>query len=272
MKLLEVLARVDELLPYNQFSPRQKYNWCDDLGAQIWQEVKKEYGYYELDHEDRLGTLLPEHISFEMIDSIRTPERGLWSVFHRHIPRGRTIDKVDFRTYNIWQNNRMQLPPGSVVVYLMQHQHVRNIEFQGSVEYSPEGFVTSFPPFIAGDIITITMNGTTYEDVNVITVSEHEEEERFDRWFVELDWDVTNSGTVNIVAERLVTESTECPAPYDVMYVHYVLAQMAFFQKNYDEYNAQTALFNDLWDRYDKWYQERAPVNKSSSAKIRNFW
>jgi hypothetical protein len=49
--------------------------------------------------------------------------------------------------------------------------------------------------------------------------------------------------------------------PYNNVYENYVYAQMAKFDKEYNDYSNLLNEYNNSWDELVNWYEERSPVN-----------
>jgi hypothetical protein len=60
------------------------------------------------------------------------------------------------------------------------------------------------------------------------------------------------------------------PSPYDDIDQIYVMAQIALYQKDYDEYNALGQTFNDQFKAYASYYNRtHSPAQPNS---IKNLW
>ena len=47
------------------------------------------------------------------------------------------------------------------------------------------------------------------------------------------------------------------PAPYDEIYVHWLCAQMDYYEREYESFNAANAMFEALWRRFrNAWNRE----------------
>lgn len=55
--------------------------------------------------------------------------------------------------------------------------------------------------------------------------------------------ETTDQGTVLLV-----------PAPYDEMYLHYLIAQIEYFDQQENRYNNANGLFESVWNDYACWY------------------
>lgn len=56
------------------------------------------------------------------------------------------------------------------------------------------------------------------------------------------------------------------PAPYDEMYVHWLMAQIDLANGEYNKYNAEITMFNTLWEDYAKHYN-REHLPKTAGKK-----
>ena len=54
------------------------------------------------------------------------------------------------------------------------------------------------------------------------------------------------------------------------MYIEYILAKMALYQRDFTGYNAHMVQYNQLFDGLRREYKNRAPLNPLASFK--NYW
>ena len=290
----EVLRACDTLCP-NEYSDNEKYRWCDELSAMLTQEYLKKYNKVTVEAEQDGSYLLPEGVTFEMVDRI--------------IDGAREIDKRDFRSYDIkyyyGRFGRFVIPVrnrvrGSIdVVYLKKHEPIRN-----TVITQIEGFSSNFltikrPMLEVGDSVDITVTVTEneqdtkyrFEQVLITDIVPNIEIELFPsdtEGNTETTSSVVDSGeylvflpeeTLRSVVgkkvkqwevKRIVTEETVCDAPYDRMYIDYVNAQICYYQRDFDTYNQHMNLFNQRLMSYQAWLQQRRVQDKD--GKIVNWW
>lgn len=55
------------------------------------------------------------------------------------------------------------------------------------------------------------------------------------------------------VSEKDAEAVTLCEAPYDRMYIDFILAKMAYYNKNFESYAQHISLFNSLFAEYMAW-------------------
>lgn len=58
---------------------------------------------------------------------------------------------------------------------------------------------------------------------------------------------------------------------YKDIYLFYLLAQIAYFQKDTDDYNNHSLRFNREVENFQKYLQENYPES-SESTRIKNYW
>ena len=65
------------------------------------------------------------------------------------------------------------------------------------------------------------------------------------------------------------SDETLCNTPYDVMYIDYVLAKIALYQRDFNAYNQHISLFNTRLDAYKRWRMSNPP---HKSEALKNWW
>lgn len=252
MYINEVLRTCDALCP-NEYSDNEKYMWCDELSAMIRNEHLKTYDKVTLEAGEDGSYLLPEGITFEMVDRI--------------IDGAREIDKKDFRSYGIeyyyGQRGRFVLPVihrvnGKIdVVYLRKHKPIRNVEIEGTIIFYTNGFVTGNTRLCEGDSLNIKIGNDKYANVPVLSVEFTDEGCR-----VYVPEGTFKAGSYECEIKRIITDETVCGAPYDRMYVDFVNAQICYYQRDFDTYNQHMNLFNQRLAAYQAWLQQRRTQDK----------
>lgn len=302
MYINQVIESADRLCP-NEYTLKEKYIWCDELSAMLTQEYNKRYERVRLE-ADKDGTyLLPEDVTFEMIDRV---------LDGRYM-----IEKQDFRSFGVIYlsglRRRIALPDRHRVkdyidvVYIKKHKPIRDIELENvkihclDLSRASSGFSMINSPFKAGDILEIKIKEEklfkemTLDNVYVM------ETETTDDQMTEI---ITNDGAFNDVwrtttsaggetvtdgdieinigamsaarlyatadIKRHVLEKTVCDAPYDSMYIDYVNAKICYFQHDYESYNQHMTMFNSRLLAYQAWLKEREPTG--DDGKLKNWF
>lgn len=276
MYINKAIESVDRLYP-NEYSLDEKYMWCDELSAKLMQELKREYGKVTLEADDNGDYLLPENISFEMIDRIFDGRYQL--------------DKQDFRAdgvvYLSGINRRIALPKrnrakGEIdVIYLRRHEPIRRLEENISIMTNEkhEGIATYADSFIVskkykdkirtGDMLNIKTESKIYADIPVFDVVGYGS----DADSIEIiipEGKLPPATVMSAEVTRIVTDKTVCDAPYDSMYIDYLLAKICYYQHDYESYNQHMTAFNGKYRDYEMWLKEREPLG--DDGKIKNWW
>ena len=272
MYINDVIKRCDRLCP-NEYTTKEKYMWCDDLSAMLCQEHNKKYKRVLLKRGMNGTYLLPEGVTYEMIDTI--------------IDGRREIKKYDFRSYGIRYlygiRGQIIMPRcGSgkrdiKVVYLKKHTPIRDTRICGNLTFTRGGFY--FPPsnerLEAGDSVNIkTDSGEEFKEVVIFSTELTENMMIFasvpEGTFDSLFSDGETEKNIDCKIKRIITDETECDAPYDLMYVDYVNAQICYYQRNYTSYNQHMNVFNQRLNAYQAWLQQRRTQDKD--GKIINWF
>ena len=264
----------------------------------LTQEYLKKYNKVTVEAEQDGSYLLPEGVTFEMVDRI--------------IDGAREIDKRDFRSYGIkyyyGRSGRFVFPVrnrvrGSIdVVYLKKHEPIRNVVINDTVRFYREdetGFFLKTTQLQKGDSVTIKTDNHTFENIPILETAQTSgplieifasdgasgrgtadldeggeycfaevPENTFDNLFDE--GSLINSVALEAEMRRIVTDETVCDAPYDRMYIDFVNAQICYYQRDFDTYNQHMNLFNQRLMSYQAWLQQRRVQDKD--GKIINWW
>lgn len=273
MYINEVIRRCDLYCP-NEYSLCEKYTWCDDLSAMLTQEHDRRYAAVRVKKGRDDTYLLPEGITYEMIDSI---------LYH-----GREIKKYDWRSYKILYlhlpRHEIFIPEGCCgisgdieVVYIKPHEKIRDTVIEGTISFAIDNSFTFKGGGIrAGDTVNIRAKkvpgGEIAEALNVpiLSCDMTKNYNEFRAYTVEGAFDSIFSkaegvamGTTGEI-RRVVTEETVCPPPYDLMYVDYVMAQICFYQRDFATYNRHMTNFNQRLSAFDAWLQKRRVQEKKN--------
>lgn len=261
MEIRKVIEQADGLYP-NPYTVDEKCRWCDELTAMLTREYIKPYATAELFAESG-ELLLTEGVDMKDV------ERVMFA--------GRVIPKRDMRAlgvkilHRLREKNALLLPAsytGKVQVsYLEEAEPIRNIDISDvPIVMSPNSFLTELPIFCEGDVLKITADGITYDDVYVFETSLTDE-----GYVVAVQEDaLADMGQVNANIVRYLTDETACPAPYDVMYVHFICAKVSYYQHDYETYNQNMALVNVQIDAFARHIKERAPID--NDGQFVNWW
>lgn len=253
MKIETVIERADELYP-NHYSRKTKLGWCYHLSADLAENVRKLYDLitYEAKPEGE-AYLLPEGVLWEDVKSL----------FVDGIP----FTKTDLRSFLIFGGDRefaflSNLPKGKVeVIYKLRLLEYEDQVYEGGFMCGVDFINIPGHKLLVGDSIKITMDsGEKTADV------------------LEVDGDIikiesgilnVNPGVKQMKVELILQDETLCPAPFDEMYVQYVLSQIAYYQNDFELYNKYIATYNVLYDEYVRWYKGTNPIDMNLKFSVR---
>lgn len=286
MYINDVARLVMNYLP-SEYDLREIYIWCDEVSAMLLIEDRQSYRRVVL--PVRSGTvLLPEGVDIPNIE---------------YMTSGRTVlTKEDMRSIGlrrIYIKDRpgfiipdaMEAEPFVTMEYLEPYTPIRLPKYEGSVMVNEtKGEVTLYTAdhtdFISGDSLIIDARDTSsnarrlYENVpmfdtdydgsgNVLLILA---EDMQDYKTVNEDGDKVIMGQdvyPNSCITRAVTDRTVCDAPFDSMYIDYVMAKINLYQHDTAEYNNYMTSFNSRLSAYRDWLIKRMP---SDDCKLRNWW
>ena len=254
MKITDAILSADRFIP-NRFTLREKLNWCNELSAMLSQEICKSYDYIECNVEDGLIPSLPDGLNFEMIESV--------------VVNGVAYTKSDLRSFD----NSLIMPHGDGtrvrVVYLKKYMPIRSVELEGEYSVSGDFIGISNPPLKEGDLIKIITKFN--EDGSPDT------ESAVYTYVFEVTADgirisdcLEESGSVNMLISRVLTDETLAPMPYDKMYTEYLLSKYALHSGDYDGYRSFSEQFNITLRAYADWHKSRNPLCRTS--RFNNYW
>lgn len=266
MYINDVIKRCDTLAP-NEYTLGEKYLWCDELSAMLCQEYIKKYRKVTLEPDEKGEYILPEGITFEMADRV--------------IAQGRELDKRDLRSFGIepvytrherFYVSEPQRSAGAIdVVYLAQHTPIRDLKITVKLPTVGSDSIAAAEIGIeAGDTVNVTFTDADNEKINYASLPVLETSEGRLIFPQNTFSDIVSHGFTECVIERIVTEETVCPSPYDLMYIDYVLAQIAHGQRNYSVYNQHMLVFNEHLRSFHNWLMARRETDRDN--QITNWW
>lgn len=258
MKLLKAIEAADALSP-NSFEFEEKLGWCGEVSLSLRRHVKKYYDIIETVVTCREELELPEDISIDNIEAAYLGGRPLTKADLRSLPY---LAGADLR-------RRFGLTFGSPkllkLIYLTTPGEVRDICIEGEFNISESVIEGWMLPFEQGDEIICEMpDDPEFEPVRTY-VYENDGER------VRLTDDIFTPETgAKLVIKRVINDETEAEAPYDRMYIEYLLAKIALYQHDYDTYSSHMIQYNNIYDEYKRDYKTRNPLN--DLARFKNYW
>lgn len=245
----------DALCP-NHYTLEEKICWCDEVTAELCRNILKVYDVIETQTDGSGMVELPDGFSFDRIELAFVGDMR--------------IEKQDFRSFiskdadKVPKNQRLRL------VYLKLPEPIRTTAICGEFNTGDCVIEISFPPFIEGDKLEIVRYNETsgepdWDNAESAYVMEADEDK------IILDWDAVPAQTgARLAIRRVITDTTVIDeAPYDRMYIEYILAKMALYQHDYAGYNAHMMQYNSLYEALRREHQTRSP--RTEQVRFKNY-
>ena len=247
MYIGEVIRRAQSYYP-SEYDINEMYSWCDEVSAMLTIEDRNVFIREQFMPDPDGKVVLPKGVEFENIISVNVD--------------GKELQKADVRT-SYFPEKVSQIE----VTYLKPYPPIRIVLYMGKVEINkPESCVVIYDnKFKEGDFISLTINEVSSE-FKIL-------ERKFDgeRCILRVGMgDLADmSDSDNAVIKRIITDKTICDAPYDTMYIDYILAKIGMLQHDFEMYNQFMAAFNSRLKAYKKWITNQLP---QSGGKLKNWW
>lgn len=262
MYISDVLKLADKYCP-SEYDAEEMYIWCDEVSSML--AIEDRYVLREkLLFPASDGTvLLPEGVDVEDIRAVYSPKGE--------------IKKLDFETLSF---RRLRTPEqGAVlVVYVMPYIPIRRVRYRGAVTVNGgEGsFELPCPDILPGDAVTITFlasDGTARLELKGVMVMERDFYENGFRFTAcSPDGSFESAGEISgedALVRREVTDMTLCDAPFDSMYVDYILAKISLYQRDTEAYNRYMTAFNSRLSAYRRRLADMMP---DGNGRLINWW
>lgn len=255
MQILQAIEQADALCP-NPYTFEEKLRWCHEVSAGIRRDIKKIYTTIETTLTAGQEIPFPEEFAFEDLELV------LWN--------GTPMDKLDFRSLQVDKSLRGK--SGTLkLIFLEQPAPVRQFELQGEFDVGENFIPMENPPLEEGDLL---------EWVPLEASDSEPDWSNPNRCYVlgmlyngiQVDDDTFVAQTgMPLAIRRVLTDVTEVDeAPYDGMYVEYLLAKMALYQHDYTAYGAHMAQYNNLYESLRRDYKTRSPL--TDKVNFRHYW
>lgn len=258
MKIMEAIERADALCP-NPYTLEEKLSWCDEINAELRRGPMKVYDMIEISIDSFGCVQIPDDLSFERIEA----------AFYN----GNLLDKQDFRTFiRDYKDSgtAFALPKRLKAVYLTLPEKIRNDDIRGEFDTGTNYIEMEMQPFEEEDNIEIAEISDMSEEpdwenaVHAYIMEIQPDKIIFDR-------DVITAQTAaKLAIRRIVDDVTEIDeAPYDSMYIEYILAKIALYQHDYVGYNAHMTQYNAMYETLRREMRERSPL--TDLVRFRNY-
>lgn len=272
MYINEVIRLVKSLCP-SEYDESEMYVWCNEVSSMLSVEERDVWIEKTLSVADDGCILLPEGVEITDVAYISA--------------NGRELYKQDLRSHGISRdfikgnNPRIftvpNLTSGTVkIVYRAPFEPIRLTRYRGSAVISDGAVTIRQCEFIAGDTVDIiipTQSGDieSQEDaIPVLCIKRDDEDTQASKLIVPKSALADMSGEYeDCIIIRRVCEETVCSAPYDGMYIDYILAKIAMYRRDMEAYSHHMSAFNSRLSAYRKWLVEHMPC---SGGRLTNWW
>lgn len=251
----EVLRRVRSYLP-SEYGTGELYTWCNEVSAMLAVDDRIVYREIRPPLADDGTILLPDGVRMENVVRIFDGARELKLRPHRPPKAGRKAARGDV-----------------TVIYEEPYRPIRLVKYSGAatVDAARDRLYIHDCEFISGDTLSLTAGGVTYPGIPLISVEYDPDDPR--GYILTVGEGalsgITGTDYENAEISRAVTDKTVCDAPYDMMYVDYLLAKIAQYQRDAAAYTASIAAFNSALSQYKSWLTARMPHR---SDNFKNYW
>lgn len=257
MEVMRAIESADALCP-NHYTIEEKLMWCDEVTAEIRRSVIKVYDMIQTEIDNHGELLLPDDFPFERIETVYVGNQRM--------------DKQDFRSFiNEAESGISYSQPKKIkIVYLKLPEKIRYSDIRGEFNTGGDTIEIELAPFREGDKIEIAaLDDLKGEPDWDSAESAYVVEVQLDK--IILDSDAAPPQTAaKLAIRRIIDDLTEIDeAPYDGMYIEYILAKMAMYQHDYVGYNAHMTQYNCLFENMRREYKTRSPL--TTLACFRNF-
>ena len=248
MYIGEVIRRAQSYCP-SEYDINEMYSWCDEVSSMLAIEDRNVFVKETFTPTSDGSILLPGDVKFENVYSVTVD--------------GKELRKEDLR--NI-ENKKFSRYPVEVV-YLKPYSPIRAVSYKGDITVDKESslIILDSNIFRAGDTLDITIGDETVQ-VQVFEINFNDGMCEMCVTTGKLDG-LPEMGFAQI--ERVVTDKTVCDAPYDSMYIDYIIAKICIYQRDFNTYNQFMASFNSRLNAYKKWITNQLP---QAGGRLKNWW
>lgn len=248
MYIGEVIRRAQNYCP-SEYDENEMYSWCDEVSSMLAIEDRNVFVKEVFVPDSDGNVLLPAGAGFENIISVTV--------------NGRQLKKEDLRNRRCSVNVKTPVE----VIYLLPYSPIRVVSYTGNtvIDKKKSQFTVGTDGFKIGDSINVELNSVTAE-LHVLDIQVQD-----NVWSVSvadgsLD-DFADTGIITV--NRIITDKTICDAPYDGMYIDYIIAKICMYQRDFNTYNQFMTSFNSRLKAYKRWITNQLP---QAGGKLKNWW
>ena len=264
MYINEVIEQARAYNP-NEYSRREMLAWCDEVSAMLSVEDRIIYRERTLPVAKDRSVLLPEGVRFENIVKVYMGAAEVPKAAYK--THGRHIMLPHWLNFHYKDSCYTDMVK---VVYEEPYVPIRMPKYIGEIKVDRQAgtIVLNDCEFIPGDSLIIKTGDKVYENIHLMKTEYDPDNER--AWVLDVsDIPEALDGKAEAVVTRAITDKTVCGSPYDTMYIDYILAKIALFQKDMQTYSLYINRFDTKLSQYKQWLTSRMP---HESTEMRNWW
>ena len=248
MYIGEVIRRAQSYCP-SEYDKDEMYLWCDEVSAMLAIEDRNVFLKETLVPDSQGRILLPMNVGFENIISVRVG--------------GRELKKEDLRSIESLKG--CALP--AEITYLKPYSSIRNAVYNGDIviDKTQSRIIINENLFRKGDSVIFTADNITTE-LQILETKVCSE--KYCLYTPQGSFD-SFSDVDKGRLERIVTEKTVCDAPYDTMYIDYIIAKICMLQRDFETYNQFITSCNSRRVAYKRLITNQLP---QAGGKLKNWW
>ncbi len=257
MYINDVIRQVKQYYP-SEYDEAEMYIWCDEVSSMLAVEDRTVYKTVYISSDGSGHIPLPEGVRIENIYSVTAD--------------GKELEKLDFINGDLSSYSKV------TVIYEEPYYPIRLPRYRGSASFASDDdgvyIRLGNNEFLTGDTINITTSQGAAFAESVPVLGKMPDPENSGLYLLVTDPEaVDGSGDPlpDCVITRSVTDETVCAAPYDSMYVDYILAKINLYQRDSDSYNRHMTAFNSRLAAYKKWLINHMP-SRDRDCKFINVW
>ena len=230
MTIEKILELVDSLAP-NNCTDEQKLYWYNQCESIVSSKIIHKYRYIET--YITAGIIeLPEGYNSDDIEAVYV--------------NGKICNSYGVAGFTKRLNEE---PVKAGVVLRERFEEAVRTKYEGSISFSGSNIVMHTHPFVSGD--TIYIESTVFTgSVKVLGTSG-------DVLYTSGSF---STGSCVGKAKKLLEKNVNARMPYDRLYIDYIMAQMDYYNKDYEGYNNNMYIFNELLDELVRANKSKAPA------------
>ena len=248
MYINEAIRRAQSYCP-SEYSVSEMYTWCDEVSSMLTIEDREIFQKVTLAPDLNGDIILPEDVGFENVRAV--------------IYNGKYLKKTDLRTVRDLGDIKSPVD----IVFSMPYIPIRQANYRGEIIFDKtESAITVHTDmYRAGDSVNISVGDKSAElSVFDVKFTQNGFKLYVPKGSID-DFSDTEDGTVC----RIITDKTVCDAPYDGMYVDYLIAKICMYQRDFNTYNQFMTAFNSRLDAYKRWITNNIPQD---GGKLYGWW